>query len=87
MDTGNQLLTVPVSILSFLGAREQDLLPVANNLNTVTGKPLDIIGAFCWFLLAPTPPQEQSAVLGSWLMSRGLFPTPSCPEKPVQTWE
>ena len=55
MDTGNQLLTVPVSILSFLGAREQDLLPVATNLNTVTGKPLDIIGGILLVFTGTNP--------------------------------
>ena len=43
-DTGAQLLTVPTSILGHLGIRESDLFPVATNLNTVTGAPVDIIG-------------------------------------------
>ena len=55
MDTGNQLLTVPVSILSFHGAREQDPLPVATNLNTVTGKPLDIIGGILLVFTGTNP--------------------------------
>ena len=44
-DTGAQLLTVPTSILGHLGMKESDLFPVATSLNTVTGVPVDIIGA------------------------------------------
>ena len=44
LDTGAQLTTVPVNILTYLGVKEQDLFPVLNNLNTVTGTAVDIIG-------------------------------------------
>ena len=44
LDTGAQLTTVPVSILSALNIKVENLLPVATNLNTVTGMPVDIIG-------------------------------------------
>ena len=43
-DTGAQLTTVPSSILSALGVQPFDLLPIATNLNTVTGAPVDLLG-------------------------------------------
>ena len=43
-DTGAQLTTIPTSILPVLGVRPSDLLPIATNLNTVTGAPVDLIG-------------------------------------------
>ena len=44
MDTGAQLLTIPVALLALLGIREEDLFPIATNLKTVTGTPVDLIG-------------------------------------------
>ena len=55
MDTGAQLVTVPVSILSYLGVREQDLFPVVTNLNTVTGTPVDIIGGILLVFTGTNP--------------------------------
>ena len=43
-DTGAQLTTVPAGILTHLGIKQSDLLPIATNLNTVTGAPVDLIG-------------------------------------------
>ena len=43
-DTGAQLTTVPAKILPYLGVQQCDLLPIATNLNTVTGTPVDLIG-------------------------------------------
>ena len=43
-DTGAQLSTVPVSLLAHLGVQISDLLPIATNLNTVTGTPVDLVG-------------------------------------------
>ena len=54
-DTGAQLLTVPTSILSPLGMKETDLFPVATNLNTVTGAPVDIIGGILLILTGTNP--------------------------------
>ena len=44
LDTGAQLVTVPISLLTHLGVKEENLFPVATNLNTVTGSPVDLIG-------------------------------------------
>ena len=43
-DTGAQLTTIPVSLLSSLGVQASDVFPIATNLNTVTGAPVDLIG-------------------------------------------
>ena len=43
-DTGAQLTTVPLSLLSYLGVQSSSLLPIATNLNTVTGAPVDLVG-------------------------------------------
>ena len=54
-DTGAQLFTVPTSILGPLGLKEVDLFPVATNLNTVTGTPVDIIGGILLILTGTNP--------------------------------
>ena len=54
-DTGAQLFTVPTSILSPLGLKEENLFPVATNLNTVTGTPVDIIGGILLTLTGTNP--------------------------------
>ena len=43
-DSGAQLTTVPMSILSYLGVQPSAILPIATNLNTVTGSPVDLVG-------------------------------------------
>ena len=44
MDSGAQLVTIPVTLLTLLGLREEDLFPISSNLRTVTGTPVDLIG-------------------------------------------
>jgi len=43
-DTGAQLTTVPLALLSTLGVKPSELLPIATNLNTVTGTPVELLG-------------------------------------------
>ena len=43
-DTGAQLTTIPFSLLARLKVHSSDLLPIATNLNTVTGTPVDLVG-------------------------------------------
>ena len=43
-DSGAQLTTVPITLLTYLGVSPSDLLPIATNLNTVTGAPVDLVG-------------------------------------------
>ena len=43
-DTGAQLTTIPLSLLPLLGVKNVDLLPIATNLNTVTGTPVELLG-------------------------------------------
>ena len=42
-------------MVSPLGMKETDLFPVATNLNTVTGSPVDIIGGILLFLTGTSP--------------------------------
>ena len=55
LDTGAQLTTIPVNMLPYLGVKPQDLFPVINNLNTVTGTPVDIIGGILLVFSATNP--------------------------------
>ena len=41
---GAQLMTVPLAILRTLGVKPSDLLPIATNLNTLTGAPVELVG-------------------------------------------
>ena len=54
-DTGAQLFTIPTSMLSQLGVKQADLFPVATNLNTVTGAPVDIVGGLLLKLSGTNP--------------------------------
>ena len=55
LDTGAQLTTIPASMLLNLGVKEQDLFPVLNNLNTVTGMAVDIIGGILLVFTGTNP--------------------------------
>ena len=44
LDSGAQLVTIPVALLAHLGLRVEDLFPISTNLKTVTGSPVDLIG-------------------------------------------
>ena len=53
MDTGSQLDTVPIGLLTALGVKEENLFPVATN--TVTGSPIDIVGGLLVIVTATNP--------------------------------
>ena len=55
LDSGAQLVTVPASLLGHLGVKEDDLFPIATNLNTVTGAPVDLIGGIMLIFTGTNP--------------------------------
>ena len=85
-DIGAQLTTVPSALLTDLGVRPTDLLPIATNLNTVTGAPVDLIGGILLEFTGSNPFTGVRCTSRQLAYVSPKFLTLSFLEKPVLIW-